>query len=300
VPRLSTGVGLAAAVILTGCGITAPAAEPATRPVEPTSEVGSGHHGDAPLDRAVPVIVERVIDGDSLELTIDGEAVEARLLGINAPELRSPTGSETCPGRSARGELEAVIARASVVSFVPDEVDRFDRRLGVVVLDGKPATETMVESGWALALWSGEDELLSRLMIEAAAANRGMWGTACGRPASTDLAITEVLADAPGDDRENLAEEWVTLTNEGVSSVDLDGWVIRDDTTSNRFTITDLDLGPGASIRFRSGQGRSGRGASGDGDYHLGESSPVWSNRGETVLLVDPDGVIAAHAFVLP
>lgn len=236
--------------------------------------------------------VDRVIDGDSLELTIDGEPVEARLLGINAPELRSSAGDDTCTGTSARRELESSIEGADTVAFLPDEVDRFGRRLGVLVLDGRAVTEMMVDTGWALALWSGENERLIGLMIGAADAERGMWGLACGEPVSADVAITEVQADAPGDDRENLTEEWVTVTNDGASPVDLDGWIVRDETTSNRFTITDLVLDAGTSVRFRSGQGSSG-----GGDYFLGETFPVWSNRGETVLLVDPDGVIAAHAF---
>ena len=209
------------AVILTGCGVTAPAAEPAPQPVEPSSEVE--------LDGAVGVTVERVIDGDSLELTIDAESVEVRLLDINAPELRSSDGDDTCAGSSARGQLESSIDAAVTVAFVPDELDRFGRRLGVLVLDDRPVTEMMVEAGWALALWSGENEALSDLMIEAADDRRGMWGSACGEPATADLVISDVRADAPGDDRENLTEEWVTVTNDGLGPVDLHGWIIRDE-----------------------------------------------------------------------
>ena len=276
-------------MILTGCGVTAPVAEPAApQLVEPTSE-----------SRVVPDgavgVTERVIDGDSLELTIDGASVEVRLLGINAPELRSSDGDDTCAGSSAREQLESSIDAAVTVAFVPDQLDRFGRRLGVLVLDDRPVTETMVEAGWALGLWSGENEALSDLMIEAADDRRGMWGSACGEPATADLVISDVRADAPGDDRENLTEEWVTVTNDGVGPFDLDGWIIRDETTSNRFTIAELVLEAGASVRFRSG--RAARAAA---ITSLARRSPCGRTRGETVLLVDPDGVIASHAFVLP
>ena len=74
--------------------------------------------------------------------------------------------------------MEGLIDAAVMVAFAPDELDRFGRRLGVLVLDDRPVTETMVEVGWALALWSGENEALSDLMIEAADDRRGMWGSA--------------------------------------------------------------------------------------------------------------------------
>ncbi len=251
----------------------------------PVTADGSGN--------GVEVEVGRIIDGDSLELLVDGAEVEVRIVGINTPELYTLGDEASCPGDRARTEFRSLTDAAETLRFEAGEEDRFGRTLGVIVADGVPVTDSMVQSGWALALWSSEDEGLIALMREAADAERGIWGDECGTPASDDLRFTETQLNAPGDDRENLNGEWVTVTNTGDDAVDLEGWTIRDETTSNRFLIEDLQLGPGDSVRFISGSGSNG-----GGDYHLGESFPVWSNRGETVLLVDPDGLVAAYSFV--
>lgn len=249
---------------------------------------------EEPAD-GVEAQVDRVIDGDSLELVIDGDVVEVRLLGINAPELYTLADAESCNGVAARDHLRELVAGASSVRFVAGENDRFGRVLGVLVLDGRAVTELLVEEGWALALWSGESPALTELMMEAATAGAGMWGDRCGVPPTADLAIVDWQMDPPGDDRENLGDEWVAVANNGAAPVDLDGWMIRDETTSNRFRIAGYTLGPGDELRFRSG-----RGTSGGGDYYLDSEFPVWSNRGESVLLTDPEGRIAAYAFAAP
>ena len=79
---------------------------------------------------------------------------------------------------AAAGELDRRCGHGGVRARRAEPIGR---RLGVLVLDDRPVTETMVEAGWALALWSGENEALSDLMIEAADDRRGMWGSACGR-----------------------------------------------------------------------------------------------------------------------
>jgi len=43
-----------------------------------------------------PATVERVIDGDSVELAVAGEVLEVRLPGFNAPELYGEANAKTC------------------------------------------------------------------------------------------------------------------------------------------------------------------------------------------------------------
>jgi len=243
-------------------------------------------------EQGAAVEVLRTIDGDSLEVLSGSGELEVRLLGINAPERFSLDNVETCAGIESRLALESLLESGRSITMVGTETDRFGRTLGDLRVDGRSVDAAMVESGWALALWSAEDQTLTDLMRDAAGQGRGWWGSACGETA-TGLVISDEQADSPGDDRENLAEEWVEITNEGSHPVDLDGWMIRDDATSNRFRLNDLVLRPGDVVRIHTGSGPSG-----SGSVFLGEDFPVWSNRGETVLLVDPDGVIATHAFI--
>lgn len=239
----------------------------------------------------VEVKVERIIDGDSLRVLADGTELEVRLLGINAPELRTLADRETCAGRAARSELDSLLG-GGTVSMIEEGTDRFGRTLAHLVVDGRPVEGAMVDSGWALALWSSEDPPLIERMRDAAEAERGWWGSECGE-AQVALFVGETQVNAPGDDRERLNEEWVEIVNREPAPVELTGWTLRDETTSNRFALDGLTIDAGATIRFRTGTGDSD-----DKEVYLGEHFPVWSNRGETVLLVDADGMIVAHAFI--
>jgi endonuclease YncB( thermonuclease family) len=267
--------------------------EPGDEQADPgsTSEVDR-----APSVEAAAELV-RVVDGDSLEVLIEGQEVDVRLATYNAPELYRPQSSAAdganrqCNGERAAAALTELVADGPL-TVIGEETDRFGRLIADVRLSGGDLVGTrMVEMGWGLYV-GAEDPAGRAAMKQAAVDRRGMWGSACGAPADADLAIGEVQPDPPGSDRDNLNDEWVTVLNRGEGAVDLDGWVIRDDTTSHRFVLSGT-LGPGSSLTVRSGSGTST-----NTDFHLGETFPVWSNQAETVLLVDPAGVIAAWAFV--
>jgi competence protein ComEC len=98
------------------------------------------------------------------------------------------------------------------------------------------------------------------------------------------IAISEIHADAAGDDRENLADEYVVVTNRGDEPVDLSGWVLTDESGA-RYTFPDVVLDPGASVTVRTGQG-----VDTDTDLYWGAGRPVWNNDGDTVTLLRPDG----------
>lgn len=256
-----------------------------------------GEGGDATPGDGATIVIDRVIDGDSLEATVDGEATEIRLLGINAPELRTLDGDETCPGQMARDELVGLLEGADSLAFEAGDTDRFGRRLGVIVADGEPVTRSMVEAGWALGLWSAEDPTLTAAMEAAAEAERGWWGDDCGQRAQPVNGPIVVIADAqpdpPGDDRERLDDEWIEVANVGTGPADLTGWTIRDETTSNRFTLDGLVVPDGGRVRIRTGPGQAT-----DTDFYLGLDTPIWSNDGDTVLLETPTGLITTYRFL--
>ncbi|MGF1595957.1 MAG: lamin tail domain-containing protein [Acidimicrobiales bacterium] len=258
-----------------------------TSPVEVTT-------GQETPSRGRAVEVERVIDGDSVELVVDGEPLEVRLVGINAPELFTAADERSCPGFEARRALEELLA-GGPVGFVAGDQDRFGRTLGELVVDGRSVNRVLVEEGWALALWTADDPTATAAMRTAADERRGLWGDGCGAPEADGIRLGDAVVDPPGNDRQALADEWVEVVNEGSEPVDLSRWTLRDETSSNRFALGGVTLGPGEAIRVRTGSGRTG-----GGDLYLGESFPVWSNRGETILVLDPAGVVADHRFIDP
>jgi len=238
-----------------------------------------------------PAELERLIDGDSMELRIGGEVVEARLLGINAPELRLVNGEAACNGREAKAAMEAVLA-AGDLRFDGGGTDRFGRVLGDLYAGSRAVDGAMVSQGWALALWSGGDPALVAAMQDAASAGAGLWGPTCGRPAAA-IEVGDVQPDPKGRDEDHLNDEWIEIVNPAGEAVDLAGWSVADETTSNRFELPARSLAAGATLRIHTGSG-----ADTATDVYLNQRDPVWSNSGETVLVADPAGVIAAHGFL--
>ncbi len=277
---------------LAGCSLPAP-----------PEAGGDRGAGDEPVTTVTTASLVRVVDGDSIEVDIDGEIVDVRLLAINAPELFGPSAeggpdTRTCNGEAAKDTLDGLLGDGPL-TLVGDRTDRFGRRLASVIVDGMPVGPEMINRGWALATGDDgdraagfEDRSGRDRMKQAAAEGRGMWGPQCGQAAKPGPVLGEWQIDPPGPDGERLTDEWVSIVNRSESTIDLAGWVIRDHTTSNRFPLTGA-LRPGRTLTIRTGSGLSS-----DTDLHLGERFPVWSNNGETVLLVDPAGVIADRAFI--
>ncbi|MFZ6005801.1 MAG: lamin tail domain-containing protein [Actinomycetota bacterium] len=260
-----------------GVALGACSAEPGTEPApEP---------GDA-------TVVVEVVDGDTLDVRLpDGSTDRVRVLGVNAPE------DGECFSTEAAAELERLALGEEVV-LVVDETDRdqYDRLLRYVELAGDDVGAALVTGGFAVVRVSEPDvaraaDLRDR-EEEARGAQRGLWSpSACGPPSGQAgrLAIVGLRLDADGDDAKNLNDEWVEVQNTGASAVLLTGWVVRDESSSHRFSFPDgFTLAPGATVRIRSGCGT----ASDSELFWCTSGSAIWNNGGDTAFLLDPAGNI--------
>lgn len=107
------------------------------------------------LSRDYPAILERVIDGDTLEFTLDlGCGISLakqrlRLLGINAPETRTRDKLEKAAGLRARERVQELLGPLGSVHRVhlpePAERDSFGRLLGNVVLASQNTETPLLE-----------------------------------------------------------------------------------------------------------------------------------------------------------
>ncbi len=223
-------------------------------------------------------------DGDSMEVDIDGRREEVRLLGINAPEWGE------CFGDEARGALTSLIADRDLilVEDTADDTDQYGRLLRYVYVDGKIINGTMLAEGHAVTLQG--DHRYNDGFVEigdvAADAGSGMWAPdACGPPPPLGATITVVEHDPPGSDDERLDDEYVEISNEGAKPLNLADWMLRDESSRNRYVFTDLNLIPGVSVTVRTGCGEDRA----DTVYWCSERS-IWSNGGDTVILQDRHG----------
>jgi micrococcal nuclease len=130
---------------------------------------------------SVTALVTRVVDGDTVEARIGGEAEDVRLIGVDTPETVKPGEPVQCFGpqasRFAHGLLEGRRVR---LVFGAERRDPYDRLLAYAYLDGRFVNATLVRRGLARTLTIPPNDRfaprLRRLELAAARAGRGLWG----------------------------------------------------------------------------------------------------------------------------
>ncbi|PKN78433.1 MAG: nuclease, partial [Chloroflexi bacterium HGW-Chloroflexi-9] len=133
--------------------------------------------GDAgvlvPVAGALPVQVERILDGDTLDVRSAETLIRVRLYGVDTPEQ-----GEVC---FAEATERLTVLAGDVVQLLPDArlQDRFDRELRYVYTeDGVLIDEALVREGFGLA-WRDDGSKRDAIIAaeeEARAAGRGcLW-----------------------------------------------------------------------------------------------------------------------------
>ena len=160
-----------------------------TPPVDATTggEVPVGASGER--EWTPNAVVERIVDGDTIDVTVGGRSETVRLIGIDAPESVAPTRPVQCFGLEASLRLEAFLPAGTEITLLRDTEawDAYDRLLGYVVRsdDGLFVNLELVAAGYAATLnYPPNDhyaDVLAQAEADAIAAGRGLWG-ACGGP----------------------------------------------------------------------------------------------------------------------
>jgi micrococcal nuclease len=130
---------------------------------------------------AVTVVVTRVVDGDTVEVLIDGEVEDVRLIGVDTPETVKPGEPVQCFGPQASRFAHALLEGRRVrLVFGAERRDPYDRLLAYAYLDGGFVNATLVRRGLARTLTIPPNDRfaprLQRLEMDAARAGRGLWG----------------------------------------------------------------------------------------------------------------------------
>lgn len=237
-----------------------------------------------------------ILDGDTIRVAWDGLEETVRLVGINAPERGE------CWADEATEALEAILGDGPVrLERDVSDRDAYGRLLRYVgAPHGDDAGGLLIDGGHAIARAYPPDtrrdpEYRERQRV-AREAGRGSWAReACGAPMGrivdpASIGI-EVHPDAVGDDALNLNDEWVRFRNLGAEPLDLDGWVVRDESSSHRYRFSGLVLAPGDAVTLRSGCGVDTQ-----ADRHwCASGSAIWNNGGDTVFLLDPLGNVVTQ-----
>ncbi len=140
---------------------------------------GGGGGGD-PGDRA-RAQVERVIDGDTIEVSLAGEIEDVRYIGVDTPETVKPGTPVQCFGPEASEfNHELVEDRTVTLRFDAERRDAYGRLLAYVFLGPRFVNGELVRGGYARTLEiepnTAEADRLARLEQTASRAGRGLWG----------------------------------------------------------------------------------------------------------------------------
>ena len=123
----------------------------------------------------------------------------------------------------------------------------------------------------------------------AADGGRATVTTSSAEPASA-LVLDEIRADAAGDDRENLTDEYLVFRNAGDRALNLSGWTVGDEAGHGYDFPDGTTLAPGESLTLYTGSGRDG-----DDGFYWGSETPVWNNAGDTVFVRTDDGELVVE-----
>jgi endonuclease YncB( thermonuclease family) len=229
--------------------------------------------------------ITAVIDGDTIEVDTSDGQLDIRLVATNAPEKGE------CYSDEARQHLAGAEGSTTTLEIVG--VDQFDRTLAHVFVGERHLNLEMVVNGLAIASTPAGGDVYGDeiLAAEQAAYDRrlGLWNaTACGaseQPASVAIDPTGSFPDPGGPDEDDLDGETIRLVNSGTVDIDLSSWVLRDESSRNRYTFPNgVVLRPGARITVTSA----------DAGWSPG-GGPVWNNDGDMALLQDGLGTVVAR-----
>lgn len=130
--------------------------------------------------------VTKVVDGDTIEVDLNGQRVKVRYIGIDTPETVDPRRAVGCFGKEASNENKnLVLGKFVTLEKDVSETDRFGRLLRFVYLkldDDSTlfVNDYLVRMGFAKAYSYPPDVKFSERFKEAESqardGNRGLWG----------------------------------------------------------------------------------------------------------------------------
>ena len=130
--------------------------------------------------------VARVVDGDTVDVVIDGVKHSVRLLGVDTPETVDPRKSVQCFGKEASNEAKKILSGKTVILRKDvSDTDFYKRWLRFIYLpldDGSYlfVNDYLIREGYAKVLTIPPDVKFSEQFLEAQREARlqkkGLWG----------------------------------------------------------------------------------------------------------------------------
>jgi micrococcal nuclease len=126
--------------------------------------------------------VIRVVDGDTIEVELEGRTESVRYIGVDTPETPKPGTPAQCFAEEASVFNEALVAGERVRLVFDRELrDRYGRLLAYVYVEGLLVNAELIRDGYARTLEiepnTAMADRLSALERQAGRAGRGLWSS---------------------------------------------------------------------------------------------------------------------------
>jgi len=246
------------------------------------------------------VKVVDVIDGDTIDVLLpNGSVGRIRLLGVDTPETRpdmnrineydniTDTEALTVWGEKAEEFAKSWLENQTIYIQFDKEAGLYGyygRLLAYIyTLNGKDFNAELLRRGYARVYVEGNfSKKEEYLEIEKMAMENktGLWSCML----ETGVIIAYVHYNAYGDDRYNLNDEYVIISNNGNTSVNLTGYTLSDE-ANHTFVFPDFILESRGLVTIRTGSGNNT-----DDELYWGSDYPIWNNDHDTAYLRDAKG----------
>jgi micrococcal nuclease len=125
---------------------------PSTQQTSPTPKP-TAVLGQQTVDASQSAQVVRVVDGDTIRVSLDGEEKTIRLIGLNTPETVDPRREVECFGKEASNKAKELLGGQTIRLESDDsqgDKDNYQRLLRYAWLpDGRNFNKLMIEEGFA-------------------------------------------------------------------------------------------------------------------------------------------------------
>lgn len=263
-----------------------PRSTPTHRPTDTAEPTVTPLPSDTPTPATVgAATVVRVIDGDTIDVSIGGVVYPVRYIGMDTPEKGQPGHAE------AKAINEKLVA-GKTVQLVKDvsERDRYDRLLRYVYVGELFVNAELVKRGYAQPATYPPDvrhaDEFVRWAQEAREAELGLWApepTPAVPAGAGEVRIVRIYYDGQKGRAE--PDEYAEIKNVGDAPVSIAGWRLNADDAGQDFWFPDVVLQPGQAVRVYTNEVHPE-----SGGFTFGRGSAIWTNKGECGHLYDASG----------
>lgn len=246
---------------------------------------GNGSDGPPPGVEVETARVLRVIDGDTIEVQLNGQAERVRYILVNTPETNHPTKGREPFGEEAKAANRELVANQTVyLEKDVSERDQYGRLLRYVYVGELMINEELLRQGLAqVSTFPPDVKYVDRFLDVQRAAQEsgaGMWASGDFTPVPPPAADSPVVIAGV-----NVVAEYADLRNTTRQTQRLAGWKLVSERGGQTCELDGV-LRPNTVLRVWAQAADANQGG-----FNCGFSQGVWSNSDpDPAVLYDPFG----------